>query len=155
MNRRDAIKSTGGMVVAASLSALACAAQQAIAAGPAPAPPAPPGQPPFSPSGVREAAFHCLDKGEACIAHCLSMLSSGDTSMAECAAASHDMVAAVQALAVLASTSSKHTAAAARLALEACTDCETACRKHADKHVVCRECADSCANTIAACRALV
>ena len=102
-----------------------------------------------------EAAFDCVKKGEACIAHCLALLSTGDTTMAECAAAAHDMVAAAQALAVIGSSGSKHIAAAARLALEACTDCEAACRQHADKHVICRECADSCARTVAACRALV
>ena len=158
MNRRDAIKSTGGMVVAASLTALACAAQQAVAAAPA-TPAAPPPTPTPTPASAQgaatEAAFDCVKKGEACIAHCLALLSTGDTTMAECAAAAHDMVAAAQALAVIGSSGSKHIAAAARLALEACTDCEAACRKHADKHVICRECADSCARTVAACRALV
>ncbi|HVU02289.1 MAG TPA: hypothetical protein VHE30_11080, partial [Polyangiaceae bacterium] len=99
--------------------------------------------------------LECLKKGLTCRAHCIGMLSGGDTSMADCIAADEDMLAAVQALATLAATASKHVASAARLAIEACTDCEAACRKHADKHVVCKECADSCAATIAACRLLV
>jgi Cys-rich four helix bundle protein (predicted Tat secretion target) len=99
-----------------------------------------------------EAAHGCLTKGDACIAHCLLMLSSGDTSMAECAKAVRDMHAIMQGLAAAAASGNKHLPATAKLAMEYCKDCEIACRKHADKHTACKECAEACAKTIAACQ---
>jgi Cys-rich four helix bundle protein (predicted Tat secretion target) len=80
------------------------------------------------------------------------MLSTGDTSMAECLLTAREMLPATGALAQLAVASSKLVPLAARLALEACESCEAACRKHAQTHAVCRDCADACARTIAACR---
>jgi Cys-rich four helix bundle protein (predicted Tat secretion target) len=104
---------------------------------------------------VLDAAFECQKRGEACADHCVRMLTSGDTSMAECIVAVRDMLPATEALARLASTNSKHLPAAARLAMETCEACEAACRKHVQIHAVCRDCADSCARTIAACRKVV
>jgi Cys-rich four helix bundle protein (predicted Tat secretion target) len=133
------------MAIAASLSAIACGARNAGAQA-AIAPAAPGGD------GVLDAAFDCQKKGEICEQHCVRMLSTGDTSMAECLMAVREMLPATAALARLASMGSKHVPAAARLALEVCESCEAACRKHAQVHAVCSDCADSCARTIAACR---
>jgi Cys-rich four helix bundle protein (predicted Tat secretion target) len=80
------------------------------------------------------------------------MLGSGDTTMVECATASYDMTAAMEALAKLAASGSPHLLAFAKLAMEFCRDCQTACAKHAHKHPVCKDCLDACARTIAACR---
>jgi len=79
------------------------------------------------------------------------MLSMGDPSMAECLAAVREMLPATDALGRLAGMGSKHLRAAAQLAIEVCESCEAACRKHAQAHAVCLECAESCARTIAAC----
>jgi Cys-rich four helix bundle protein (predicted Tat secretion target) len=146
MNRREALMSSGAMAISASLGAIACGAQNAVAQS-AVAPAVAAGD-----GSLLDAAFECQKKGEACAEHCVRMLVTGDTSMAECIVAVRDMLPATDALARLASTSSKHVAAAARLAIEACEACEAACRKHAQIHAVCRDCADSCARTIAACR---
>ena len=147
MNRREALLSSGAMAVSASLGAIACGAQNAVAQGAAaPAPSAPQG------GGAADAAFDCQKKGEACANHCTRMLVSGDTSMAECFLAVRDMLPATLALGQLASNGSKHLRAAAQLALEACEACQAACAKHAQMSPVCRDCADSCARTIAECK---
>jgi Cys-rich four helix bundle protein (predicted Tat secretion target) len=145
MNRREALLNTSAMAIAASLGAMACAARNAAAEA-ATAPPGPAGE------GLVDTAFDCQKRGEACAEHCVRMLAGGDTSMAECLVAVREMLPTTAALAHLASMSSKLVPAAGRLALEACESCETACRKHAQVHAVCRDCADSCSRTIAACR---
>ena len=101
---------------------------------------------------VLEAAHGCLAKGDACIAHCLMLLGNGDTSMADCAKTARDMHAMMVVLAAAAASGNRHLAATAKLAIDYCTDCEAACRKHADQHVQCKECADACAKTISACQ---
>jgi Cys-rich four helix bundle protein (predicted Tat secretion target) len=148
MNRREALLNSSAMVVAASLGAVACAAQNAVAQVGS-SPPAP------ADASLTDAAFDCHRKGAACADHCVRMLTSGDTSMAECMLAVRDMIPSVEALGALAANGSKHLQAAARLALAACQACEAACRKHAAVHAVCRDCADSCARTIAACQKAV
>jgi Cys-rich four helix bundle protein (predicted Tat secretion target) len=145
MNRREALLNTGAMAIAASIGAIACAAQNA--AGQTATTPALAGG-----DGLVDAAFDCQKKGEACADHCVRMLATGDTSMAECLQTVREMLPSTAALARLATMGSKLVPAAARLALEACESCEAACRKHALGHAVCRECADACARTIAACR---
>lgn len=160
MNRRDLFFTTGSMIVSASLGSLACGganavAQNAAKGGP-PAPPPPPagahthhhmGDP-----ALLEAAHGCLAKGDACIAHCLMLLGSGDTTMAECAKAVRDMHAMMTGLAAAAASGSRHLAATAKVAMEYCKDCEAACRKHADQHPTCKDCAEACVKTIAACQ---
>ena len=160
MNRREAIFTTGSMLVSASLGALACGGNQAVAQN-TKTPPTPPA--PATPAAhahhhhggdpaLLEAAHACLAKGQACIAHCLGMLASGDTSMGGCGKAAHEMHAVMQGLAAAAASGSKHLPALAKVALEFCRDCEAECRKHADKHAVCKECMDACTRTIAACQ---
>lgn len=36
-------------------------------------------------TAVRQTAAHCLDAGQVCLTHCLSLLTQGDTSMSDCA----------------------------------------------------------------------
>jgi Cys-rich four helix bundle protein (predicted Tat secretion target) len=150
INRRNAILTTGSMFVSASLGAIACGGQNVLAQA----------TPPVAPPGghhhhggdpaVFEAAHACLTKGDACVAHCLGMLASGDTSMADCGRASRDMSAVMVGVAAAASSGSTHLADLARVAIAFCKDCEAACRKHADTHAVCRECAEACTRAIAA-----
>jgi Cys-rich four helix bundle protein (predicted Tat secretion target) len=144
MNRREALLSTGSMVVSASLGAIACGTRNAVAQAPH--------VHPETDAALIDAAFDCSKKGNACIFHCLHLLSSGDASMAGCASAVNDMVAVTDALAKVASHGGKHVAAVARLAIDVCKDCEAECRKHAEHHAVCKDCADSCQRTIAACQ---
>jgi Cys-rich four helix bundle protein (predicted Tat secretion target) len=92
-----------------------------------------------------DAVMECQKRSEACLSHCISMLSTGDTSMAACAVTVRDTLALSNALTTLAAAGSKHTKAFAKLCAEVCRDCEAECRKHQDKMQVCRDCADACA----------
>ncbi len=147
MNRRDALLTSGAMVVSASLGAIACGTRNAIAQ-------APHGHAPGDP-GLIDASFDCLKTGEACFDLVIATLSSGDTTMAGCMTTVRDMLAVVGALSKLAIASSKSLPSAAKLAIEACGACEAECRKHAGMHAVCRTCADACARTVAAAKRVV
>src|ERR1700726_3561023 len=57
-----------------------------------------------------------------------------------------------RSLAKLASVNSSYLAGLARVALVACQDCETECRKHADKHFACKACAEACVVCAAECK---
>lgn len=150
MNRRDMLFTTGSMIASATLGSIACGANPAVAQSN----PNAPAQPHHhgGDGALSDAAHACMTKGEACIAHCIAMLTSGDTSMAGCMKTVHEMQAVMEGLAAAAASGSRHLPALARVAMEFCKDCEAECRKHADKHVVCKECADACARTIAACQ---
>lgn len=102
-----------------------------------------------------EAAAKCASMGQICLQHCLVLLAAGDTAMAPCAQATNDMLAVSQATAALAASGSPQLKAQAGVAIEAATRCEVECRKHADKHPTCRDCADSCKAAVAAYRTLV
>jgi len=157
MNRRDALLTTGSMFVSASLGALACGGGQAVAQNTTVNTPKTPATPPghehhHGDTALFDAAQGCLAKGRACIAHCIALLGAGDTSMAGCAKAVHDMHAVMEGLAAAAASGSKHLPALAKVAMEFCKDCEAECKKHADKHAVCKECMEACTKTVAACQ---
>ena len=42
---------------------------------------------------ARKAAGHCVSAGQVCLTHCITLLSKGDTSMKDCAAAVNQMLA--------------------------------------------------------------
>lgn len=156
MNRRDAIITTGSMLVSASLGALACGGNAAVAQNTPPKTP-PPGGGGHHGHGnaeIVEAAQGCIAKGQACVAHCLALFASGDASMGGCGKSSYEMHQVMLGLAAAASSGSKNLAALAKAAIEFCKDCETECKKHADKHPVCKDCMDACTKTIAACQKL-
>lgn len=155
MNRREALLSSGGMMVSAYLGGIACGTKNAVAdpqtAGGA-AVQAKPGAGHVHGHGdaaLASAALDCVHKGEACLAHCIMMLSGGDASMAGCAASVNDMRAAMNALGIIAAHGGKMTNEFAKAAVKFCIDCEMECKKHEAKHVVCKDCADSCRATIA------
>lgn len=91
----------------------------------------------------------CTEKGEACMQHCISLLSTGDTSMAECAGAVNEMLAICRGMGVLAVADSKHLAAAAKVCHDLCSDCAAACKPHAGHHATCKACEDACRATMA------
>lgn len=95
----------------------------------------------------------CLAEGNLCMEHCIARLSSGDTSMAECARSVRDMLAVCNATQALVSSNSPRKKAAMQLCIDACDDCERACRKHESHHAICKACADACAAVIKANRA--
>jgi Cys-rich four helix bundle protein (predicted Tat secretion target) len=101
---------------------------------------------------LAHAATHCVMVGEACMGHCLELLSQGDKSMGECAKSVEQMMSLCTALRQLATWNSVYVPALAKVALEACTACEQACRKHEKMHETCKACADSCATCAAECK---
>jgi Cys-rich four helix bundle protein (predicted Tat secretion target) len=102
--------------------------------------------------GLVETSLDCLKKGEACIKHCLDTFAAGETMMAECAAKAQEMVVVCQGLSYLASYNSKHLKKYVAACIDVCTDCEAACRKHAEHAAPCKECADACLKCIEQCR---
>ena len=100
------------------------------------------------------AAADCVVKGQACLAHCLVLLGDGDKSMAGCAKAVNQMLALCGALQNLGAQQSGLLPALAKVALDACQQCEKECSKHKDKHAECKACMDSCQNCIKQCKAI-
>ena len=99
-----------------------------------------------------DTASDCVKAGLVCMDHCLQTFAAGDTSLAACAREVYQMLATCGALAKLASLKSSHLPAIAKLALAVCQDCETECRKHADKHAACKSCGEACAACAAECK---
>lgn len=104
--------------------------------------------------GPANAAFaaalaDCTEKGQACLQHCITLLSKGDTSMAECAGAVNEMLAICHGMGVLALSDSKHLAAAAKVCHDLCSDCAAACKPHTGHHETCKACAEACEATMA------
>ncbi len=94
------------------------------------------------------ASADCTEKGQACLQHCIALLSKGDTSMAACAAAVHEMLAICNGVSVLAVANSRHLEAGAALCRAVCSDCEAACKPHVAHHATCKACAEACAAMI-------
>ena len=100
-----------------------------------------------------DATADCISKGQACLAHCIVLLSSGDKAMAACAKTVNQMLALCGALQNLANQQSSLVTPLAKVTLEACQACESECRKHEKVHAECKACAESCAACITACKA--
>ena len=149
MNRRQFISSTAA---AATLAAVATAAQahdhHDHAAHGSPAMPA---AAPRAYEAVRTAAEHCVAAGQVCLSHCIALLSSGDTSMKDCAVAVNQMLALCGAIQNLAAQNSRLTPVLAKVCVEACKQCAQACKAHAAHHAECKACYESCLNCIQAC----
>lgn len=143
MDRRQALLSTFAGAAALSLAGRAVAAEPTgghHGAGPN--------------RDVLESALHCARDGEICMAHCLESFSAGDTMLADCARSVAQLVPVCTALAQLAALKSPRLAEFAKAAALVCKDCEAQCRKHADHHDFCKDCADSCLACIKACESL-
>jgi len=100
---------------------------------------------------VLDATNGCLDKGQRCIAHCLTLFQEGDLSVADCAAKVNEMQAICGAFSYLLASNSTHVKAAAALCDAVCDECADECRKH-DHHIECRECAEACETAVMAVR---
>jgi len=142
MKRREVVL---GGVTAAALG-FALRAQGADASSPVAAPSPSSGQ-----KALIDAAFACIEVGQACQQHCLNMLSKGDTSLAECATTIAAMLPSCAVLAQLAVQGSPRLKAMAAVCASICRDCEQACRKHEKMHAICKQCADACAACAAQC----
>ncbi|MFY9260698.1 MAG: four-helix bundle copper-binding protein [Gallionella sp.] len=100
-------------------------------------------------------AADCLQKGQVCLNHCLELLGQGEKDMAACAKSVNQMLALCGALQQLANQDSKQLSKLAAIALDACQQCQEACKKHADKHEACKACGESCEACAKECKKLV
>ncbi|MFZ6861746.1 four-helix bundle copper-binding protein [Undibacterium sp. Ji67W] len=105
-------------------------------------------------SNLIDSSSDCISKGQACMSHCLELLGQGNKDMADCAKSVNQMLALCLSLQSLANQQSTLLPALAKVALNACQSCETACRKHESIHAACKACAESCANCIIQCKAI-
>ena len=95
-------------------------------------------------AALADAAGACASKGQVCVNHCLDLLGSGDKDMAACAKSASQMLSLCTALQGLANQDSRYVPGLAKVAMDACNDCEAECKKHADKHAPCKACMESC-----------
>lgn len=102
--------------------------------------------------GVVDATQECLAAAYACRELCVATLQKGDTMMAACLRTVSDMIPLCEATAQLAASKSKHLKKTAAACIDACTDCEAECKKHAAMHAECKACLDACTACIAACK---
>jgi protein SCO1 len=93
----------------------------------------------------------CLAKGEACMKHCIAQLTTGDTSLVDCLKTVSGMLPICRALEKYAAIEGKHLRELAQLCITVNSECENECRKHADHHDTCRECAEACSACITEC----
>ena len=100
---------------------------------------------------LEDATSHCVSKGDACMRHCLGMLSMKDASMAGCTNAAYQMMAACGALRTLAAVNSPHVPALAKVIAQVCVDCQKECEKFPDV-AECKACGDSCKTCAEECR---
>jgi len=129
--RRRVLKASGALIVAAAALERGWAEAASATDGTNPA--------------LRDAALACASAGEACLAHCLTAFTAGDTSLGKCATLVQQMIVGCEAVAKLAAHGSPHLAAFAAACRDVCADCEAECRKHEAHHEVCKRCADACA----------
>jgi Cys-rich four helix bundle protein (predicted Tat secretion target) len=137
MDRREFIAAAGTVAVAASAS-------QAFAQT---------GEEPMHPpkfKSLEESAGHCVATGKDCLRHCLGMYAMKDTSMAGCAEAAYQLVAACGALQTLAAVNSEHTGHFAKVVAMICKDCQKECEKFPNV-AECKACGDSCKACAAEC----
>jgi Cys-rich four helix bundle protein (predicted Tat secretion target) len=102
-----------------------------------------------------DAALNCVGWGERCQNHIQGLFASGDTSLAQCSARIHDMIAVCRAVVSLAAAESAYLKPLAKVCLDVCDSCEKECRKHEQRHAICKETADACARMVAACKKIL
>lgn len=95
------------------------------------------------------AAAKCIAAGDICLAHCLASLAAGETMLAECARAVHEMLAVCRMVSTLGASGSAHLGRAAALCDAVCRDCKAACDKHAAMHAECKACGEACGEMLA------
>jgi Cys-rich four helix bundle protein (predicted Tat secretion target) len=103
-------------------------------------------------TGLVAAAANCVQKGQVCLNHCLTLLGEGDKDMAACSKSVSQMLVMCRALQQLANQESSYLPRLAAIARDACKQCEEECKKHADKHEACKACGESCATCLKECK---
>lgn len=100
-------------------------------------------------------ALDCVGHGEACVAHCVKVLGTGDPSLADCLVTVNAMLPMCAALARYAATDAKRLKQLAKVCIDVCDDCAKECEKHAAEHEECKVCGESCVACIKACKKLI
>jgi Cys-rich four helix bundle protein (predicted Tat secretion target) len=95
-------------------------------------------------SDLAQEAHHCVRMGEACLSHCIVDLQSGSLELVECILRVEELIAVCGAMATVAALDSEHVLAMVAVTKDVCITCEEECRKFADKHETCGDCADAC-----------
>lgn len=93
-------------------------------------------------------ALHCIQTAQYCRAHCIELIKSGDTSLADCLEAVTDTISVCETLVQLSASDNRHLKAYASVCIDICKDCEMECEKHQEKHKECKECMLSCIDCI-------
>jgi len=106
-------------------------------------------------SELTKLAFECVGLGEACAAHCIKTLSTGDPSLADCLVSVNAMLPMCAALGQYAASDAKRLKQLAAVCIDVCDDCAKECEKHADEHAECKACGEACDACIKACKDLV
>ena len=100
---------------------------------------------------LEESSSWCVATGNDCLRHCLGMMTMKDTSMAGCADAAYQLVAACGALQTLAAVNSAHLPAFAKAVGAISTACKTECDKF-PAVAECTACAAACQTCADECR---
>ena len=95
----------------------------------------------------------CINTGEACLDHCLTLLAQGERQLAQCARSVQSTIAACTALRQLAAVNSPRVAEFARIVALVCEDCRAECHKQSE-HAPCKKCEEACEACATACRAV-
>jgi Cys-rich four helix bundle protein (predicted Tat secretion target) len=136
MDRREFI-AVAGASAAGGLVSQALAAEEPMMHGP-------------KYKALEQAAADCVATGNDCLRHCLGMYAMKDTSMAGCADAAYQVVAACAALQALAAVNSAHVAAVAKGVEKICKACQAECEKF-PKVAECKGCGEACRTCAAEC----
>ncbi|MGJ0391448.1 MAG: four-helix bundle copper-binding protein [Methylocystis sp.] len=143
MERREFIVAVGG--AAAAVSASRALAQAAGEGG---------GMEEMHPplyKALEKSSIDCVATGNDCLRHCFGMFAMKDTSMAACANAAFQLVAACDALAALTAVNSPHAHSLAKSVERVCEDCKKECDKF-PKIAECKACGDACQRCAEECR---
>ncbi|MCX7073088.1 MAG: hypothetical protein NTW01_19050 [Gammaproteobacteria bacterium] len=96
----------------------------------------------------------CAAAAEDCIAHCQSVLATGDKSLGECLKTALACDTSCVAVARLARLDSEFTASFAKASIAVMEACAAACKPHVEHHAICKACFDACGKTIIAAKAI-
>jgi len=99
-------------------------------------------------------ALDCVGLGEACVAHCIKLMGTGDTSLTDCLISVNAMLPMCGALARYAASDAKRLKELAAVCIDVCDDCAKECEKHTE-HAECKACGEACVDCIKACEDLI
>ena len=99
-------------------------------------------------------ALNCVGLGEACVAHCIKLMGTGDTSLKDCLTAVNAMLPMCATLARYAASDAKRLNELAAVCIDVCDDCAKECEKHLE-HAECKACGEACVDCIDACKDLI